>query len=61
MWNEERASVVNQMPKSAQEDDEHHSIQHTQQHSPPNIANIKIFKTRWGIFGTNLFRLQHNF
>jgi len=38
MWNGQRASVVNHMPASAQEDDDHHNMQTTQQTSPANAT-----------------------
>jgi hypothetical protein len=39
MWNGQRTSVVNQMPTSVQEDDDHHSIQTIQQTSHASATN----------------------
>ena len=41
MWNGQRASVVNHMPTSVQEDDDHHSIQTGQQNSPTSATKDK--------------------
>ena len=41
IWNGQRASVVNQMPASTQKDDDHYSMQTTQQHSPTNTTKDK--------------------
>ena len=41
MWNGQRASVVNQMPASAQDDDDHHNMQIGQQNSPASATKDK--------------------
>jgi hypothetical protein len=38
-WNGQRTSVVNQMPASAQEDDDHHNMQTIQQTSSASDTN----------------------
>ena len=48
MWNEQRASVVNQMAASAQKDEDHNSMQITQQNSPASATkdNKKKFQDK---------------
>jgi type III secretory pathway component EscV len=41
MWNRHRASVINQIPANAQENDDHHSMQTTQQNSLANATKDK--------------------
>ena len=41
MWNGQRASVINQMSASAQEDDIHQSMQATEQNSPASATKDK--------------------
>ena len=52
MWNGQHASVVNQMSANAQEDDDHHSVQTTQQKSPTSATKDKkiFFRTKWKEF-----------
>ena len=41
IWNEYRTSMVNEMPASTQENDDHHSMQTTQQNSPTSVSKDK--------------------